>query len=392
MCPSAFPYAFGNGKWCCAYDRERYDQSKLSRCDGGPLEYWSECCAHYASRTCAHPPCRNYKPCTIQSVEILEDLRAPEYMGSEVVGIVSGGSCTGRGEADLSITQAKSIEESYEVTLSDRADVDWSKSSSFSLVGMPAFWSFGAMIGGTWTNEQGGKRSVTESRTKTTSEQITKSSGSSSPYRIPGAGLLVATTTKYKIDRKNVPVKITAKCAVNPPKTKDCVYDKVNLAWGDLYAVNDLWDPGNYPACLEACRKDPKCSAFTYTEFLHWFVPKSKCWLKKPGHHGPSACPWLLFYYCKSAKLAQCGDSLDPTNYATETRTYSSTMDFKSFSYDAVHFTPMNTAKAKSIKCTESLISCIKRIPQQFRAFFGKANAAELEFKSCVSQHGKKGR
>ena len=339
---------------------------------------------------CKDPPCQDYKPCYVTGIEIKEQLRPPTNMGSQVVGIVSGGSCTGKGEADLSISYAKAIEETVELSLTDRADVDWSKSEEFNIKGMPAFWSFGMEIGGAWTSTQGGKRSVSETRTKSTGEQTTSASANSSPYRMPGAGLLVATSTQYKIDRSNVPVTLDAVCKVAAPKPKHCIYDGKDYQGPHIRKIYDHGPPNNFDACIEACEDEPECVGAAYAEFGVLFAgTKSACWLKgnmdKPTFGGRN----LFHSLVKSVILYRCGEVLDASQIHEAPQRFDSTMDFESFSYGATHFSPMNTGKSGA--CSPDLMTCIKDIPSHFRSFFGEPNAAEKEFKACLAKYGKGG-
>ena len=383
LCPSTHPYVFAKGTKCCAFKKERRDKNFFGRCDGSVLNFDSSCCAHYAVRKCPKSPCRDFKPCIISRIRPKVPLQRPTYKGSEVVGIASGGSCTGRGNADLSISHAKSLEEKVEISLLDRQDIDWQQSSTLNLVGMPAFWSFGAMIGGAWTWGKGGKRSVSETRTKSSSTTITTSASNTAPFQLPGAGLLTATARKFEINRNDVPVEVTAKCFPNADKAKNCVHGGRYFNGGTIRLAFEHQPTKQLQKCVKLCEAEPECSSVSYVEYNYWGKRKSKCKLKKPGH-GERGCDW--FTSCTSVKIGQCGS---PINVSTERRVetkYHSKMDFKSFSYTAVHFTPINSGRNLK-NCNPNFLSCVKHIPDTYNHFFGQVSEVEDRFRKCKSIH-----
>jgi len=53
-CPSSHPWAYGNGEYCCASDREKRNFMQGSKCDGSKISRTSLCCKDNAFRKCPH--------------------------------------------------------------------------------------------------------------------------------------------------------------------------------------------------------------------------------------------------------------------------------------------------------------------------------------------------
>ena len=382
------------GSKCCALKTEKVD--KVSLCDGGNIKFTSSsnCCRNHAYKPCKDPPCTDYKPCFITEISAEDSYLggAPRIAGTEVIGIVSTGSCTGKGEADFSISYAKQIEEKFElnVSMTYSYDVDWNISQKFNLGRIAEYpiWSFGTEINRTWTSVQGGKRSVSDTRTKYTDESILSSARSSSASKKPGVGLLVATANKYMINIRNLPVKVSTQChnSDNAPKATHCIYDGKDYLGPTIRKVYDNYPVNYWKQCMDACAVEPECYAATYAEYNYWFKRSSACWLKrykKGAGFGGNRWPHFL---TKSATMYQCGEEVEAKNVPYRKEKWSNTIDFQSLKYGEIRFVPINTAT-----CLSDLINCIKNIPVQWKSDPDRPNNANLDRKiqSCVDKHGK---
>ena len=58
-CPSTHPWAYLDGDFCCATNREKVASEDGLLCDGSIIELTSSCCENSAYTACASPPCAN---------------------------------------------------------------------------------------------------------------------------------------------------------------------------------------------------------------------------------------------------------------------------------------------------------------------------------------------
>ena len=58
-CPSTRPWAYRNGDYCCATNREKIASKDGSLCDGSIIELKSTCCKNDDYSKCPSPPCTN---------------------------------------------------------------------------------------------------------------------------------------------------------------------------------------------------------------------------------------------------------------------------------------------------------------------------------------------
>merc|ERR1719454_320917 len=65
-CPPKHPYAYYNGHYCCAHNREKHYRPQGSRCDGSVISITSLCCKDDAHVPCKNKPCGNYNSKNIQ--------------------------------------------------------------------------------------------------------------------------------------------------------------------------------------------------------------------------------------------------------------------------------------------------------------------------------------
>ena len=98
---------------------------------------------------------------------------------------------------------------------------------------------------------------MSDTRTKYTGESILSSARSSSASKKPGVGLLVATANKYRINTKNLPVKVSTQChdTDNVSKATHCIYDGKDYIGPTIRKIYDN-HPANYiywKECMEAC-------------------------------------------------------------------------------------------------------------------------------------------
>ena len=58
-CPSKHPWAYQDGNYCCAENKEKIATEHGSLCDGSSISIESKCCANNDYAACASPPCAN---------------------------------------------------------------------------------------------------------------------------------------------------------------------------------------------------------------------------------------------------------------------------------------------------------------------------------------------
>ena len=56
-CPASHPYAYNNGKHCCAYNREKHYRPQGHKCDGSKISISSLCCLNDKHVRCQYEKC-----------------------------------------------------------------------------------------------------------------------------------------------------------------------------------------------------------------------------------------------------------------------------------------------------------------------------------------------
>merc|ERR1711939_1174753 len=68
-----------------------------------------------------------YERCQLTKLEVLNpDSYSPTYEGTQVIGVVSGGSCLGEATHTISLESVDTVEESVGVEVSETNEINWS--------------------------------------------------------------------------------------------------------------------------------------------------------------------------------------------------------------------------------------------------------------------------
>jgi len=84
MCTAKYPFAYLNGKYCCAHGTEKFYTPAGATCDGGAISIGSTCCKDNAYAACAGGKvCGNYKADEEFSPELDGEEQFPETIEDE---------------------------------------------------------------------------------------------------------------------------------------------------------------------------------------------------------------------------------------------------------------------------------------------------------------------
>lgn len=147
--------------------------------------------------------------CQLTNIEVLEgaDVDAERFDGTEILDIVSGGTCVGEGLGTLNVESSKTVEESVGVELSNAKEINWSLTSSVELESklFGNGIALGASVG------VGGSKTLEASTSRSFNSEISKGISYTTTYR-PGGVIVVKTVDRYKISASSLPVKMHFQC------------------------------------------------------------------------------------------------------------------------------------------------------------------------------------
>lgn len=105
--------------------------------------------------------------CTLNKIEILNpDLYQPTYEGTQIIGVVTSGSCIGTGSHSISLESVDTVEETLGIETSTTDELNYGVTASVEVEGSAKFLGFGASVTVGVAASVGGSHSWTRSESK----------------------------------------------------------------------------------------------------------------------------------------------------------------------------------------------------------------------------------
>ena len=157
------------------------------------------------------PVCENYAAtvkCILEKIEVVDPEQIPKWVGTEVIGVASAGTCHGKQEHELTLESTQSVEDSVSFETSEENEVNWSLSTSVSVEATNGVMSVTASV----TAGVGGSKTLSSSQGETSSKGSSTLVGQTTEYQAPGAAILFGLVEKYELDKSDTKVKMHMKC------------------------------------------------------------------------------------------------------------------------------------------------------------------------------------
>jgi len=154
-----------------------------------------------------------YERCQLTKLEILNpESYQPTYQGTQVIGVVSGGSCMGAADHTISMESVDSVEESVGVEVSESDEINYGISVSVEVEASAKIFGSGGSVTVGASASVGGAHSWSRSETKDFSSGSSSGVGQETSYTSPGAAIMFGQVDRYKFDKSDIPTKMHFKC------------------------------------------------------------------------------------------------------------------------------------------------------------------------------------
>lgn len=151
--------------------------------------------------------------CSITRVEVTEPRITAQLDGYEVIGISTGSTCAPI-EQQLTLQAAETVSDTISVEMMDGGEVNWSSELSLTFTnGVDFGIGFSAQRSIGVSQSFGGSKSWSRTESRSTSNSTEKSHGIVANYQGPGACVVVGFISRYKIEKRDIPVLYHFKCA-----------------------------------------------------------------------------------------------------------------------------------------------------------------------------------
>jgi len=214
------------------------------------------------------PICETYKgssKCVLNRIEVIDTVGLePKYIGTEILGSQSSGSCFGPAKHSLTISSADSIEESMSVTLSEDNSLSWGVSTSITVGSEVKVFGSGVKISASVSASAGGAQTTSRSDSTSSSTGNEKSTQQTTAFMVPGAGIVFGVTDRYELDKANVPVKMYVTCPDGQDKIQDSriALKSVSYTAANFWSISGAFydsaceEDGSLPDCVETVREN----------------------------------------------------------------------------------------------------------------------------------------
>ena len=151
--------------------------------------------------------------CKLDRIEVIDSKAyTAEWEGTQVIGSVTGGSCIGSSEHQITLQYVDSVTETVGVEVSNTNEINWGISASVEVEASAKIFGTGVSVTVGLETSVGGAHSWSRSESKDFSHGSESGVGHATTYMSPGAGLMFGLVDKYKFDRSNLPAKMYFTC------------------------------------------------------------------------------------------------------------------------------------------------------------------------------------
>ena len=164
--------------------------------------------------TSLRPVCASYHPkCTVKKIRVgSQGLLSPIYLGTEVIGANSGGSCSGPSTANLGLTHLRQVTESTTLEFAESNENNWGVAVTVEVEAAAKVFGAGSSVTMGVSVSRGGSHTVSKSESTTKEVAHQSSATSTVNYPIPGAAIMFGVADKYKMDGADVPATMELLC------------------------------------------------------------------------------------------------------------------------------------------------------------------------------------
>merc|ERR1712232_1539584 len=146
--------------------------------------------------------------CTFEKMEVLnsDSYNKPILQGTQVIGVVTSGSCIGKGPHKINLESVDSVVETVGVTTSETNEVNYQITTSMEVDGSLKPFVLGGSVKVGVSTSVGGSHSWTTAESKDFSTGNNVGVGHSTFYDGPGVAMLIGTSDRYTFENPNVAV------------------------------------------------------------------------------------------------------------------------------------------------------------------------------------------
>jgi len=160
------------------------------------------------------PNCRPTKFVVLDNVDL-----KPQFDGTEIIGLVTGGACIGSGENTLTLDKLQSVTETTGLEFTKTFEQNWGVGIEIQMGGKTPIFGFIKTV--TITGSYGQSYSSSRTELKSFSLESSRGTGAWAGWSAPGAALLFGTTDRYKVDKSDVPIMMDYSCASGETYTEN---------------------------------------------------------------------------------------------------------------------------------------------------------------------------
>ena len=195
------------------YDDTNYSQGRFHVKPGSSVDVRNN------KGSSIRPVCEYYVAtaikCILETIEVVDPEATPKWIGTEVIGVASAGTCHGRQAHELTLESTESVSDSVSFETSEENEVNWSLSTSVSVEGSAKFLGSGTSVTASVEAGVGGSKTLSSTEGKEFSKGSEKLVGQATNYQAPGAAIVFGLVERYELDRSNTSVKMHMKCPHN---------------------------------------------------------------------------------------------------------------------------------------------------------------------------------
>ena len=215
----ADPHSWADNYLCVPTDSSFHFKWSVA---GAPKDH---SCIQWAEGADPHTWLDNYlclERCTLTKIQVLNpDKYRPTFKGTEVIGVVSGGTCMGATQHYLTLESVDTVEESVGLEVSETNEINWEASGSVVVQASTEILGIGRSVALALETSVGGVKSWTTTETKVFTKGNSKVAAQSTYYNSPGSGIVLGVVDRYEFEQTNIPSKLHFTCPSGGSYIKD---------------------------------------------------------------------------------------------------------------------------------------------------------------------------